>query len=120
MDKGKLQVTVRSRKVLSRVDLVEDSFMTWDGQVRVNRRRIRVYEYVLDGDQARAVSEAREVARKTGMLLEVTDLARQNALVSKLRSGARLLSGRGPLPAASVESLATKGSERVTPQAFRP
>jgi len=73
---GRLKLVLKSKKVLSRVDLVEDSILAWDGTVRVRRKRVRVYDYILDENQSSALSEARELAARKGLSLEVTDLSR--------------------------------------------
>ncbi|HUH99825.1 MAG TPA: hypothetical protein VLY65_02170 [Nitrososphaerales archaeon] len=77
---AKLQLVLRSRKLLVRVDDVKDSFMTWDGRMRTQRRRIKVYDYVLDDGQERALREAKELAGKSGLDLVVVDVTRQSAL----------------------------------------
>ena len=84
---GRLKLVLSSKKVLARVDLVEDSLLAWDGTVRVRKRRVRVYDYVLNEKQASALSEAQELARRKGLVLEVTDLSRQSALRRVLRLG---------------------------------
>jgi len=77
---GSLKLVLSSKKVLARVDLVEDSLLAWDGTTRVRRRRVKVYDYILNEKQASALTEARELATRKGLVLEVTDLSRQSAL----------------------------------------
>jgi hypothetical protein len=83
--KGKLQLMVSSRKVLARVERYDVSFRTSDGQLHVNKRTARIYDYVLDEGQTRALRESRELARRSGLTLEVTDLSRESALGRMLR-----------------------------------
>jgi len=118
---GKMKLILTSRKVLVRVEQVEDRFMTWDGQVRVNRRRVKVYDYLFDEAQSQALREARELASKSGMALEVTDLTRQGLLRRLLRSGLRTAGGRGSaLVVASSPPDVPGESSQGRPQAFRP
>ena len=58
---------------------------------------MKVYDYVLDERQERALKEARELARKSGLPLEVTDLTRQSPLRHILRSGMSRLGRRARL-----------------------
>ena len=44
-----------------------------------------VYECVYDERQKEALREARELAARTGLILEVTDLSRQSAVRRVLR-----------------------------------
>ena len=83
--KGKLELTVRSRKVTRLVEY-DAPMMTPYGRVGSVKRWARVSDYVLDERQREALSEAQELARKAGLPLDVTDLSRQGALrrVSRL------------------------------------
>jgi len=83
---GKLQLVIKSEKMVRIVEF-EVPIMTRYGKVGVTRKRARVYEYVFDLGQMRALSEARELARKSGLVLEVTDLSRQGALRRMIRQG---------------------------------
>lgn len=84
---GRLRLVLSSKKVLARVELVEDSLLAWDGTVRVRRKRVRVYDYILNEKQTSALSEARAMAARAGLVLEVTDLSRQGPLRRFLRLG---------------------------------
>ena len=78
---SKLQLVVRSKRVLARIERFDVPVMTQDGRVRfINKGTLKVYEYLFDKAQERALSEARELASRTGLVLEVTDLTRQNPL----------------------------------------
>jgi hypothetical protein len=83
---GKLKLVMKSEKV-ARIVEYEVPLMTYYGKVGSTRRRARVYDYVFDERQMRALREARELASKTGLVLEVTDLTRQNALKRVIRLG---------------------------------
>lgn len=76
----KLQLVVKSRKVIARVESFDDSFMTWDGQVRSRRRRVKVYDYILDERQTRMLEEAARMADREGLPFEVTDVSRRGVL----------------------------------------
>ncbi len=118
---GKLQLVISSKKVLVRVERVEDSFMTWDGQVRVNRRRVKVYDYVFDDSQARALKEARELASKSGMELVVTDLTRRSALERFFRSGLNMIRAQARVRTVTAEKgTGPRSSDSLRPQACRP
>ena len=76
----KLQLVFKSRKVVARVESFDDSFMTWDGQVRSRRRRVKVYDYILDERQTRMLEEAARMANSEGLPLEETDVSRRGML----------------------------------------
>lgn len=90
---GKLRLVLRSRKVPVRIEDYQtnsapsDSLRAWNGQLFGTRRRVVVYDYVYDERQAQALKEVRELATKTGLVLEVTDLSRRSALRRILRVG---------------------------------
>lgn len=72
---------VRSKKVLARIERFDVPVMTQDGRVRfVNKGTMNVYEYLFDDAQARALRDAEELASRSGIVLEVTDLTRQSPL----------------------------------------
>jgi hypothetical protein len=77
---GKLQLIISSRKVLTRIERFDVSTPGWNGQLYVSRRTAKVFDYVLDESQVLAVKEAKELAARSGLTLQVTDLARQGAL----------------------------------------
>jgi len=119
--KGKLQLVMRSER-RTRIVEFEVPLMTWYGKVGVTRRRAEVHDYVFDDGQVRALSEARELAGRAGLVLEVTDLSREGALRRILRTGLRGsgagiqagMSSRQSLKAGSVEA------QDVTSQVCRP
>jgi hypothetical protein len=76
---SKLQLVVRSKKVLARIERFDVPVTTEDGRVRfINRGTLKVYDYLFDEGQARALREASELAKRSGIVLEVTDLTRQS------------------------------------------
>lgn len=103
---GRMELVLRSRKTLVGVEEVEDSFVTWDGQMRRTTKRVKVYDYVLDGAQVGVVERARELAARSGIVLRVTDVSRAGALrraVWGLRYGGMVLpshDGTKPKPRA--------------------
>jgi hypothetical protein len=123
---GRLRLVLRSKKVLSRVadydsnSVVSNSLLAWNGQVSGTRRRVMVYEYVLDERQARALREARELSEKTGLILEVTDLSRQNALKRLLTSGLSAMSGQLRPRLDSRSSFASENCDSIRPAACPP
>jgi hypothetical protein len=88
---GKLQIVVRSKKVLVRIERFDVPVMTQDGRVSfINRGTLKVYDYLFDEAQERALRETRELANKEGLALEVTDLTRRSLfrrVVGSLRRG---------------------------------
>jgi hypothetical protein len=88
---GKLQLVVRSKRVLARTERFDVPVMMQDGRVRfISKGTLNVYDYVFDETQENVLREARDLACRSGMVLEVTDLTRQ----SPLRRIARLLLAR--------------------------
>ncbi len=78
---GKLQLVVRSKKVLARIERFDVPVMTQDGRISfINKGTLKVYDYLFEEAQANAVREAQGLARRSGMVLEVTDLTRQSSL----------------------------------------
>jgi hypothetical protein len=121
---GKLQLVIKSEKMVRMVEF-DVPIMTPYGKVGVTRKRARVYDYVFDEGQMRALSEARELARKSGLVLEVTDLSRQGALRRMIRQGLSRISLATRIEAnprqsskTTVETQAERGS--VSSQAARP
>ncbi len=78
---------VSSKKALARIERYDASFRTADGLLHVSRRTMRIYDYVLDEAQTSALREARELAGRSGLGLEVTDLSRQNVFRRMLNFG---------------------------------
>jgi hypothetical protein len=83
---GKLKLVLRSKKVPVRVErfqsgsMVSGSLRAWNGPLFVSTRTFVEYEYVFDYFQNIAMTEARSLAARTGLLLEVVDLSRQTIL----------------------------------------
>jgi hypothetical protein len=92
-EKGKIRLVLKSRRVARVAEfgggaVSTNSLMSWYGPLFPSQKsRVMVYDYVFDDRQAKALDEARDLARRTGLVLEVTDLARRSALESALRSG---------------------------------
>jgi len=90
---AKIKIVLTSKRVariaeFSGGGVPSNSLMAWYGPlVPTQKRRVVVYDYVFDERQAEALDEARVLAKKTGLVLEVTDLARQNAFEKAARSG---------------------------------
>jgi hypothetical protein len=82
---GKLELTVSSKKVLARIERFDVSTTGLNGQLYSSRSTAEVFDYVLDESQVRAPKEAEDLAARSGLVLEVTDLARQGALRRMLR-----------------------------------
>jgi len=100
-----MRLVLRSKKVLTRIEEYQsggvnsNSLLAWNGQLLVSKRTVRVYDYVYDERQSRALDEARELARRTGLALEVTDLTREGLLGRILRSGRGLVASEPhPVP----------------------
>ena len=91
-ENGKLRLVLRSKRVariseFSSGGVSSSSVMAWYGPMFPSQKsRVVVYDYVFDDKQKKALDEARDLAKRTGLVLEVTDLARQNALERALRS----------------------------------
>jgi len=122
---GKLRLVLSSKRVLARVEefqssgVSSSSLMAFNGQLLSSRRRVPVYEYVLDEEQSRALRAAREIASQSGLVLEETDLSRQSPLKRLLRVGmSRMthesLSRYRMTPSPQTEEPATRS------RAFRP
>lgn len=98
-EKGKIRLVLKSRRVARVAEfgggpVSPDSLMSWYGPLFPSQKsRVVVYDYVFEDKQAKALDEARDLARRMGMVLEVTDLSRQNALERALRSGLGKLGG---------------------------
>jgi hypothetical protein len=121
---GKLHLVIKSEKTVRMVEF-DLPIMTPYGKVGVTRKRARVYDYVFDEGQMRALSEARELAAKSGLVLEVTDLSRQSALRRMIRQGLSRISLATRIDTNSRRSSKTTletqaGCEAVNSQAARP
>jgi hypothetical protein len=104
---GKLKLVMRSERV-ERIVEFQVPLMTGYGKVGTTKKWARVYDYVYDERQKRALTEARELARRTGLVLEVTDLSRQSALGRILRQALGKISGKSR--ARSATTLGSKTS----------
>jgi len=91
-ENGKIRLVLRSRRVARIAEFSigggsSNSLMSWYGPLFPSQqRKVMVYDYVFDEKQTKALGEARDLAKRTGLALEVTDLSRQNALERALRS----------------------------------
>ena len=90
---GKLRIVLRSKKI-ARIEtmpgggLSSSSLTSWNGPLFVSeKRRVVVYDYVLDEETTEVLKRARELAENNCLLLEVTDLSRQNPIERALKSG---------------------------------
>lgn len=93
----RMRLTVRSRKVLVRIEEFNEPLVSMSGVVRTGQRRqVRVYDYILDERQSRAVTEARQLAERSGVALEVTDVSRKGALWRAFNSGRERAAGLVP------------------------
>jgi len=96
---GKIKIVLTSKRVariaeFSSGGASSSSLMAWYGPLAPpQKRRAVLYDYVFDERQARALDEARVLAKRTGLVLEVTDLTRQNALERGLRLGLTRVGG---------------------------
>ena len=91
-ESGKLRLVLRSKRVARVAEFSgsggsPNSLMSWYGPLFPSQKsRTVVYDYVFDDKQAKALDEARNLAKRTGLVLEVTDMSRQNALERALKS----------------------------------
>jgi hypothetical protein len=98
-ENGKIRLFLRSKKVariaeFGGVTSSPDSLLAWHGPSFPSQiRRVIVYDYVFDDKQTKALDEARSLAKRTGLTLQVTDLSRQNALERALRSSLGAVGG---------------------------
>ena len=115
---GRLRLVLSSKKVMVRTEEFESgcvssgSLLAWNGPLFVSRRRIAVYDYIFDEKQLCALSEARELASRSGLILEVIDLSRQSALKRVLRLGLSKVDGEAIARFASSSSSKTTPGER--------
>jgi len=98
-ESGKLLLVLRSKRVarvaeFSSVGGSPNSLMAWYGLLTPSQKsRTVVYDYVFDEKQTKALDEARDLAKRTGLVLEVSDLSRQNALERALKSSLSRVGG---------------------------
>jgi len=82
-EKGKIRLVLKSKRVARVTEfgggaVSPDSLMSWYGPLFPSQKsRVMVYEYVFDDKQAKALDEARDLAKRIGMVIEVADLSRQ-------------------------------------------
>jgi hypothetical protein len=129
-ERGKIRLVLKSKRVARVAEfggeaVSPNSLMSWYGPVFPSQKsRVVVYDYVFDERQAKALDEARDLARRTGLVLEVTDLSRQNALERALRSGVSKVGGA--VVRARLDLRALRGSQEssyermIRQQACRP
>ena len=119
---GKMRLFLRSRKVLARIEEFQsggvnsNSLLAWNGQLLVNKRTVRVYDYIYDEGQTRALAEARELARRTGISLVVVDLTREGLLARILSLGEAIIKGESfvaPRRAVSLGKTTTEPKEKM-------
>jgi hypothetical protein len=80
---GTLHLVVKSKKVAVRIARVATplpSLAVPYAQAYTAPKLVLVFDYEFEEDQLRVLSESRELAARTGLKLEVTDLTRQSPL----------------------------------------
>ncbi len=71
---GKVRVVVQSRRVPTRIiDLSVPEFAPSGVLMGSRTNRVVLYDYVLDGEQTRAIEEGRRLSCNLGLELEVVD-----------------------------------------------
>ncbi len=87
---GKVRVVVRSRRVPTRiVDLSVPEFAPSGVRMGSKTHRVVLYDYILDGDQKKAVDEGRRLSCDLGLELEVVDRSQMGLLKRMLSSFGR-------------------------------
>ena len=129
-EKDKIRLVLKSKRVARVTEfgggaVSPNSLMSWYGPLFPSQKsRVMVYDYVFDDKQAKALHEARDLAKRIGMVLEVADLSRQNALERALRSGLGKIGGA--IARARLDLKALRGSQEssyermIKQQACRP
>ncbi len=129
-ENGKIRLVLRSKRVARVAEfgggaVSPNSLMSWYGPLFPSQKsRVVIYDYVFDDKQARALDEAKDLAKRTGLVLEVTDLSRQNALNRALRSSFSKVGGA--IARARLDLRALRGSQEssyermIRQQACRP
>ncbi len=78
---GKVRVLVRSRRVPSGItEFSVPEFAPSGVLMGTRRNRAVLYDYVLDGDQKKAIEEGHRLSRSLGLELEVVDRSRMGVL----------------------------------------
>lgn len=114
-ERGKIRLVLKSKRVARVAEfgggaLPPNSLMSWYGPLFPSQKsRVMLYDYVFDDKQAKALEEARDLAKRSGMVLEVTDLSRQNALERALRSSLGRVGGA--VARARLDLRALRGSQ---------
>ena len=129
-ENGKIRLVLRSRRVARIAEFSSgggssNSLMAWYGPLTPSQKsRTVVYDYVFDDKQTKALGEARDLAKRTGLVLEVTDLSRQNALERALKSSLSRVGGA--IVRLRLDLKALRGSREtsyermISQQAYRP
>ena len=129
-ENGKIRLVLRSKRVarvteFSGGGVSPNSLMAWYGPVVPSQKsRTVVYDYVFDDKQTKALDEARDLAKRTGLVLEVRDLSRQNAAERALRSS--LSKVGGAIERLQLDLKASRGAQEssyermIRQQACRP
>ncbi len=86
MSSHSLRITIRSRKVPTRVVNFPLRHLAANGQCFTESRDLLVYDYVLDELQERALKEAANLASRLDLRLEVLDLTRDGPTKRIVRS----------------------------------
>jgi hypothetical protein len=98
-ESGKLRLVLRSKRVARVAEFrgaggSPNSLMAWYGPLTPSQKsRTVVYDYVFDEKQTKALGEARDLAKRTGLVLEVIDLSTQNALERALKTNLSKVEG---------------------------
>jgi len=114
-ENGKLRMVLRSKRVAKIAEFSggggsSNSVIAWYGPMFPSQKKmVMVYDYVFDDKQTKALDEARDLARRSGLVLEVTDLSRQNALERALRSS--LSKAGGAIARVRLELKALRGPQ---------
>ncbi len=78
---GKVRVVVKSRRVPSGItEFSVPEFASSGVLMGTRRSRAVLYDYVLDGDQKKAIDEGHRLSRSLGLELEVVDRSRMGVL----------------------------------------
>ena len=98
-DCGRIRIVIQSKKVLVRMEDYSQPVVAPGGRVvHLKRGQVKVYDYFLDENQRRTIADATELARRSGMVLEVTDLSKQSFVRRVIRSGLGRFGGRTGRP----------------------
>ncbi len=73
-----IRITIRSRRVPARITELDLPSQTPNGSSVSIRKRVVLYDYVLDAEQKKVLEEARELAERSRARLLVADLGRES------------------------------------------